>query len=124
MQEIFQRLQEQPKSFEENGWEYSSMLDSAIGLTVTVKKNKKQIEIEFSDVVGFRCLLEETQSSFWPRFHSKKNGSGLIYTVNNSEWLKSFNEADMIHYKSAQHYLIVTAQKRIDVLAVSPPTFT
>ena len=124
MKEEFVPLPEQPTSLQ-NGCSLQQLEDSSLGLSITVTdRAKKWIEVEFDEPVAHRCYLEETQAYFWPEFHKRKQGPGSIYNVSNSQWLKDFDKADLIHYATSEHYLIVTDQKRIDVISCNPPKIT
>ena len=98
-----------------------SLHDDRHGLTIRVEVSGRTIEIAFGVAVAFRSTLEESCAAFWPEFHSTKPGIGPFWTVEESEWLASFSDADLVHYPGATHYLIVTDDERIDVIASRAP---
>ncbi|MCA3010086.1 MAG: hypothetical protein INH34_17065 [Phycisphaerales bacterium] len=98
-----------------------SLCDDRHGLVVQVEAAGRAIEIAFGRVVAFRSTLEESCLAFWSRFHGAKSSPGSFWIIDDSEWLASFSEADLIHYPGATHYLIVTDDERIDIITSRAP---
>ena len=98
-----------------------SLHDDRHGLVVRVEVAGRAIEIAFGIVVAFRSTLDESCLDFWRKFHGTKPSPGPFWTVDESEWLASFSEADLIHYPGATHYLIVTDDQRIDIITPRAP---
>lgn len=98
-----------------------SLHDDPHGLVVRVEVAGRTIEIAFGIVVAFKSTLEESCIAFWPKFLGARPTPGPFWTVDESEWLASFSEADLIHYPGARHYMIVTDDERIDIITSRAP---
>lgn len=98
-----------------------SLHDDRHGLVIRVDVAGRTFEIAFGIVVAFRSTLEESCLAFWPTFHAAKPTHGWFWTVDASEWLASFSEADLFHYRGATHYMILTDDERIDVITTRAP---
>lgn len=101
-----------------------SLQFSDVGLELlTLNKGKEQGFIRFNRPVAYRCALEEAQTGFWEYFHKTKKGDGWAYLVGSSEWIKSFDDSDFIHYPNSQHFLFLVGEVRIDVISPDFPEF-
>jgi hypothetical protein len=98
-----------------------SLHDDRDGLVIRVETSGRPIEIAFGRVVAFRSTLEECCVAFWSEFHGAKPSVGPFWTVEGSEWLATFSGADLCLYPGARHYLILTDDDRIDVIASHAP---
>lgn len=98
-----------------------SLHDDRDGLVIRVESAGRVIDMSFGNVVAFRSVLEKSCLAFWSEFHGAKTRTGSFWTIEGSEWLASFTEADLFHYPGAKHYLIVTDDERIDIITSRPP---
>src|SRR5579862_1835153 len=101
-----------------------SLTDGPGGLTIVLARANECLRLDFGVVMAFRSTMEESCLEFCERFHADGPRTGAFWSVEDSEWLGSFTEADLIHYPGAVHYLIVTPDERIDVLSPRTPTVT
>ncbi len=101
-----------------------SLSDGPEGLILLLDVGDKRLRLEFGVVLAFRSTVEEACLEFWRRFHADGRRTGGLWVIRDSEWLGSFSEADLIHYRGAVHYLIVTSDERIDVLSSREPIAT
>lgn len=95
--------------------------DDRHGLTIRVDVAGRTIEIAFGVVVAFRSAAEECCVDFWSRFQETESGVGPFWIVESSDFVAAFSEADLIHHPNPKHYLIVTDDDRIDVVATREP---
>ncbi len=101
------------------------LTDSASGLVVVLLDNfGRRLKINFGIASAYRNIMEEMRLSFWPIFHSKKQGTGSFWVVENSEWLANFSKDDLCHHHGCAHYLIITDDDVIDVLTKYIPQVT
>ena len=91
------------------------------GLVILLEAAERIVEVSFGRVVAFRSTLEESCLSFWAEFHQPTPRAGSLWIIAESEWLASFTEADLLHYPGAVHYMIVTDDERIDIIASTVP---
>ena len=95
--------------------------DDEHGLSIRIPAGGQLVEISFEIVVAYRSTLEEASADFWPRFHTTKPSEGPFWVVEDSDWLATFSSADLCLYPEARHYLIITHDERIDVIATRTP---
>lgn len=121
---MFDRIPDQPTSLDDI-WSFGDLRDDNSTLTIVLRRRAfvAPWEIRFHRTLCYRCTLEELQPHFWEYFHKNKSGVGSVYRVTDSNWLNSFDSAAFIHYRGFHHYLIVTSEKKIDVVSSRRPGF-
>ena len=95
--------------------------DEDDGLCIRVDAAGRLVELAFGRVIAYRSTLEEASLDFWRRFHGARPAVGAFWMVEDSDWLATFTSADLCLYPDAKHYLIVTDDERIDVIASRAP---
>jgi hypothetical protein len=123
MKQTFLSLEDQPALLHQGEWNFHALTDTALGVSITVVRGDIKIDIMFYQPTAYRCYLEEAQSSFWLEFHKNKSGTGLAYLASHSDWINSFKKEDLIHHKDVNHFLIVTTEKKIDIISDEAPKF-
>jgi hypothetical protein len=90
------------------------------GLVVTLISEAGSVHLRFSRVPAFRCILEECLTDVWPTL-PRLGTAGACWIVRESNWLREFSDADLLHYPNCVHYFLTTGDRCIDVLSQKPP---
>lgn len=106
---------------------YWNLTDSGDGFRIKVystEMHKQIIDIYFSRVYAFRSLDEGDRLKLWNDI--ELSDRDFIFTVENSEFLKYFNEQSYETHDSEElkHYFIVTTDDCIDVISSENPNIS
>ena len=77
-------------------------------------------ELTFMDFVAYKSTNESFLNEFWK---IRENDIGHTFTVVNSEWIEELLNDPIFqdHSKGVKHYVIVTLDECVEILAKSPP---
>lgn len=103
---------------------YWKLSDSGEGFNISVyalENNDLVVDILFDHALAHRSIDEGDHLKLWENF--ELSTESFIYTVENSEFLKYFNEESYnIHdTENIKHFFIVTSDDCIDVIASGEP---
>lgn len=121
--ETYQLAEPMPEQFNS-----SSLVDGeeeGTVLTLRSRSTEPELILKFIDSPVIRITDEFLGLLFsfdgnWDE--PDKNVNSFI--VHNSKWLAQFTETELAHYQNPKHYVFITINKIIEVIASEPPTVT
>ena len=104
----------------------SSLTDSQDGFVLTLRSRSTEPELilEFGRTPAIRITYEECLLFSFDGNWDEPNKAIHSFIVHNSKWLSQFNEVELIHYPNPIHYVFLTIDKVIEIIACEPPTVT
>jgi hypothetical protein len=115
---IFQPVEDLPPLFSSA---YACDGEAGLVLRLVLPGSSRDLLLDFGRVPAYRVTLEECALG---RFSGTWDESETIacFTVRNSKWVSSFEEAELVHHRDPTHYVFLSHNQFVEILSCEPPS--